>query len=78
MKKREPDLSIVLIGRTRDTVHKLKHKKFRLNTRKLFFFFFNHGVVVAKQCDRLPREVMEAPSVDVLKNLLDTFPNNLL
>ncbi|KAK4828502.1 hypothetical protein QYF61_026773 [Mycteria americana] len=57
--------SVLLIDRTRGNVHKLKHKEFQLNTRK--HIFFPPPVRVVKQHDRLPRDVVESPSVEILK-----------
>ncbi|PKU41209.1 hypothetical protein llap_8494 [Limosa lapponica baueri] len=53
--------------------HKLGQKKFHLNTQKNFF-----PVRVAEPWDRLPREVVESPSLETFKPHLDVFLCNLL
>ena len=52
--------------RTRGDGHKLKHQRFPLNIRKHFF-----TVRVKEHWHRLPREVVESPSLEILKNRLD-------
>jgi len=54
--------SVVPSDRTRGNRHKLKHKKFRLNTRKNFF-----PLRVTEPWPRLPREVVESPSLEIFK-----------
>lgn len=49
------------------------HRRFRLDIRKPFF---TEGVV--KHWNRLPREVVDAPSLSVLERHLDKVLNNLL
>jgi len=65
--------SLVPSNRTRDNGHKLKHRKFRLNTRKIFF-----PLRVTEHWNRLPREVVESASLEILKTRLDKILYSLL
>ncbi|XP_054074730.1 transcription factor ETV6 isoform X1 [Rissa tridactyla] len=65
--------SLVPSDRTRGNGHKLEHKKFRSNTRKNFF-----TVRVTEHWNRLPREVVESPSLEIFKTRLDAVLSNVL
>jgi len=58
--------SVVPSNRTRGNGHKLKHGKFRLNMRK------------TEHWNRLPREVVKSPSLEIFKTCLDKVLCGLL
>jgi len=63
----------VCSNRTRSSGLKLAHRKFHTNMWKNFFM-----VRLTEHWNRLPREVVESPSVEILKTHLDTYMCNLL
>jgi len=53
--------------------HKLRHRKFRLNMRKNFF-----PLRVTEPWPRLPRQVVESPSLEIFQTHLDKVLCSLL
>ena len=60
-------------ARTRGNGHKMDHRKFCTNMWKNFF-----TVRVTEHWNRLPREVVESPSLEIFKAHLDAYLGNLL
>ena len=59
--------------RTRGNGHELKHRKLCLNMRKNFITW-----MVTEPWHRLPREVVESPSLEIFKTRLDKVLCSLL
>jgi len=64
---------VVPSDRTRGNRHKLKHRKFQLNMRKNFF-----TLRMTEPWNRLPREAVESPSLEIFKPCLDKVLCSLL
>ena len=67
------EVGSVAAMQTRGSGQKLGHREFRTNTRKNFL-----TARVTEHWKRLPREVVESPSLKLLKTRLDAYLCNLL
>ena len=65
-------ISTVPSNRTRGNSHRMEHRKFHMNMKENLF-----PVRVTEHWYRLPTEVVESPSLDILRTLLDGFLCNL-
>ncbi|KFV85878.1 hypothetical protein N308_03199, partial [Struthio camelus australis] len=65
--------SVVPSNRTRGNGQKLNHRKFHLKLRKNFL-----TVRVTEHWNRLPREVVESPSLEIFKSRLNVILGNML
>jgi len=65
--------SVVPRDRTRGNGHKPKHRKLQLNMSKNFF-----TLRVTEHWNRLPREAVESPSLEIFKTRLDKVLCSLL
>ena len=71
-KGRDKHFSRACCNRTRGNGFKLKEGRFRLDIRKKFF-----TMTVVRHWNRLPREVADAPSLEVFKARWDGALSNL-
>jgi len=65
--------SVVYSDRIKSSGHKLEHRKFHTNMQKNLFTIW-----VTEHWNRLPREAVESPSLEIFKTRLDAFLLKLL
>ena len=65
--------SVLHSDRTRSSGLNLEHRKFHTNMQKNFFM-----VRVMEHWNRLPKEIMESPSMQIFKTHLNTYLCDLL
>ena len=65
--------TVVRRNRAGSNGQKCEHRKFRTNMQKNFF-----TVGVTEDWNRLPREVVHSPSMEILKTHLDAYLCDLL
>jgi len=72
---KKTNFSVVPSGRTRGNGHKIKCMKFHLNLRKCLFvcLFFPERII--KYWNRLPKGVVESPSLEKVLNNLFQLPS---
>jgi len=68
-----PDSTVVPSDRTRGNGHKPKQRKFQLKMRKNFF-----PLRVTEHWNRLPRGIVESPSLELFETHLDAVLCSLL
>ena len=64
---------VMCSDRTRSNDLKLEHRKFHVNKQRNFF-----TVRVTESWNRLPREPVESPSMEIFKTCLDSYMCELL
>jgi len=69
----ERDFIRVCTDKMRGNAFKLEESRFRLDIRKKFF-----TVRMVRHCSKLPREVLDAPSLEAFKARLDRALSNVV
>ena len=67
------DSSVASSNRRRGNRQKREHRKFHINTRKNYF-----ALRVKEHWNRLPRKVVESPSLEIFNTHLDAYMCDLL